>query len=231
MAETIAPNLLGKNGMYSVRAAGSSTGLPKPWTVIPGQTNPDKDEHGTWAVTAGDVEQYDLYFEIADAAHPRQVAEFVVEAMQSHATRLRRSRRSCPCPGSCSTGATSLLLVSAGTLPPPPSPIARDGRADAPTVSRHEVACLGGLFHIAAVQDEICLLDGRSDLVELVEKQSRIAQRVDEGGAPSGPKPPARGAVSNARSMRPSGLLLRTYSTTRLATALISVSLPPPRLR
>lgn len=59
------------------------------WTVIPGQTNPDKDEHGPWAVTAGDVEQYDLYFEIADAAHPRQVAEFVVEAVQAHATRLR----------------------------------------------------------------------------------------------------------------------------------------------
>lgn len=59
------------------------------WTVVPGQSNPEKDDHGAWAVTAGDVEQYDLYFEIADAAHPRQVAEFVVEAVQAHATRLR----------------------------------------------------------------------------------------------------------------------------------------------
>ncbi|MFC5828505.1 hypothetical protein [Nonomuraea insulae] len=59
------------------------------WTVIPGQSNPNKDDHGAWAVTAGDVEQYDLYFEVADAARPRQVAEFIVEAVQAHATRLR----------------------------------------------------------------------------------------------------------------------------------------------
>lgn len=59
------------------------------WTVVPGRSNLDKDEHGAWAVTAGDEEQYDLYFEVADAVHPRQVAEFIVEAVQAHATQLR----------------------------------------------------------------------------------------------------------------------------------------------
>ncbi|MEU7856310.1 hypothetical protein [Nonomuraea sp. NPDC049141] len=59
------------------------------WTVVPGQSNPDKDDHGAWAVTAGDEEQNALYFEIADATHPRQVAEFLVEAVQAHATRMR----------------------------------------------------------------------------------------------------------------------------------------------
>ncbi|MFI7230546.1 hypothetical protein ACIBO5_45675 [Nonomuraea angiospora] len=59
------------------------------WAVVPGPSNQDKDEHGAWAVTAGDEEQYALYFEVADAAHPRQVAEFIVEAVRAHATRLR----------------------------------------------------------------------------------------------------------------------------------------------
>jgi hypothetical protein len=61
------------------------------WTVVPSQSNPEKDDRGAWAVTAGDEEQYDLYFEIADAAYPRQVAEFIVEAVQAHATQLRLS--------------------------------------------------------------------------------------------------------------------------------------------
>ncbi|MBG0829029.1 hypothetical protein HS041_14750 [Planomonospora sp. ID67723] len=59
------------------------------WCVVPAESNPDRREHGAWAVAAGDSEEYDLYFEITDAEYPRQVAAFIVDAVQEHATRLR----------------------------------------------------------------------------------------------------------------------------------------------
>ncbi|MFI6637718.1 hypothetical protein ACIBI7_53310 [Nonomuraea fuscirosea] len=64
---------------------------PASWQVIPAESNPDKHEHGAWAIAAGHGDEYDLYVEVADAGHPRQVAEFIVEAVRAHATRLRLS--------------------------------------------------------------------------------------------------------------------------------------------
>ena len=64
---------------------------PASWQVIPAESNPDKHEHGAWAIAAGHGDEYDLYIEVADAGHPRQVAEFIVEAVRAHATRLRLS--------------------------------------------------------------------------------------------------------------------------------------------
>ncbi|MFC4122025.1 hypothetical protein [Nonomuraea zeae] len=64
---------------------------PITWRVIPSESNPDRHEHGGWAIAAGHGEEYDLYIEVADAAYPREVAEFMVAAVQAHAGRLRLS--------------------------------------------------------------------------------------------------------------------------------------------
>lgn len=59
------------------------------WHVVPAATNPDKDNDAPWAIIGGD--ECDLHIEVADVDHPRQVAEFIVEAVQAHADKLRRS--------------------------------------------------------------------------------------------------------------------------------------------
>ncbi|MFB4275710.1 hypothetical protein ACBJ59_10495 [Nonomuraea sp. MTCD27] len=60
------------------------------WRVVPGEANPHKDEQGSWAIVGGD--ENDLHIEVLDAGNsPRRVAEFIVEAVQEHATKLRRS--------------------------------------------------------------------------------------------------------------------------------------------
>jgi hypothetical protein len=59
------------------------------WRVIPASCNPGSSEHGAWAVVAGDAgEEPDLYFEITAEA-PKQVAEFIVEAVREHAHAAR----------------------------------------------------------------------------------------------------------------------------------------------
>lgn len=60
------------------------------WHVVAAESNPDKHEQGPWAIVASDGYEYDLYIEVLDADHPRKVAEFIVEAVQEHATKLRR---------------------------------------------------------------------------------------------------------------------------------------------
>ncbi|WP_068929323.1 hypothetical protein [Planobispora rosea] len=59
------------------------------WHLVPAETNPEGHESGSWAIAGGDDDEYDLFIEIADAEYPRQVAEFVLAAVQQHATRLR----------------------------------------------------------------------------------------------------------------------------------------------
>lgn len=59
------------------------------WRVVPAESNPGEHEYGTWAVAAGDSEEYDLYLEVLDAEHPRQVAQFIVDAVTNHARRLQ----------------------------------------------------------------------------------------------------------------------------------------------
>jgi hypothetical protein len=75
-----------------------ATAIPRPeqidnqdlttWQLVPAESNQERDEYGPWAIVAGE-EAYDLYIEIADAAYPKHVAEFILEAVQAHATRLR----------------------------------------------------------------------------------------------------------------------------------------------
>ncbi|GAA2641504.1 MULTISPECIES: hypothetical protein [Nonomuraea] len=59
------------------------------WRVVPADGNPDKDEHGAWAIAGGDSDEYDLYLEVREADRPREVARFVVEAVTRHARGLR----------------------------------------------------------------------------------------------------------------------------------------------
>jgi len=59
------------------------------WRVVPGETNHGKEETGVWAIAGGDGDDYTLYAEVLDAERPREVAEFIVEAVTDHAHRLR----------------------------------------------------------------------------------------------------------------------------------------------
>lgn len=59
------------------------------WHAEPAPCNPEGEEHGTWAVMAGDPgEEPDLYFEIT-AECPKDVAEFIVAAVREHASTSR----------------------------------------------------------------------------------------------------------------------------------------------
>ncbi|AQZ63279.1 unnamed protein product [[Actinomadura] parvosata subsp. kistnae] len=59
------------------------------WRVVPGESNPDKNEDGVWGIAGGDSDEYALYLEVLDAECPKKVAEFIVEAVTSHVRRLR----------------------------------------------------------------------------------------------------------------------------------------------
>ncbi|MEU4404771.1 hypothetical protein AB0F88_09615 [Streptosporangium sp. NPDC023963] len=62
------------------------------WRVVPGDTNSDKHEDGTWAIVAGDGDEYDLYIEVGDAHRPKETAQFIIDAVTGHAQRLRLQR-------------------------------------------------------------------------------------------------------------------------------------------
>ncbi|WP_433433074.1 hypothetical protein [Nonomuraea sp. CA-141351] len=59
------------------------------WRVVPAESNPDKHEHGAWAIAGGDGDEYDLYLEVLDADQPQKVAQFIVDAVSQHARQLR----------------------------------------------------------------------------------------------------------------------------------------------
>jgi hypothetical protein len=59
------------------------------WRAAPAESNVARDDNGSWVVLGGDsVDAPEIYFEIS-AEHPRQVAEFIVAAVQQHAGRMR----------------------------------------------------------------------------------------------------------------------------------------------
>jgi hypothetical protein len=60
------------------------------WHARPHPDNTDGNEVGAWLITAGDCGD-DVWLEVLHTEYPKQVAEFIVEAVQSHATRLRLS--------------------------------------------------------------------------------------------------------------------------------------------
>jgi len=65
------------------------TGGPDSWRTTPAPANSNGDEHGTWAVMAGDPgEDPDLYFEIT-AECPKSVADFVVAAVREYTSTSR----------------------------------------------------------------------------------------------------------------------------------------------
>lgn len=58
------------------------------WRARPHPDNKDGHELGAWLITAGDCGD-DVWIEVLHAEYPKHVAEFIVEAVQAHATRLR----------------------------------------------------------------------------------------------------------------------------------------------
>jgi hypothetical protein len=57
------------------------------WHARPHPDNEAGDELGPWLVLAGD--ENDVWIEVSHVEYPKNVAEFIVEAVQAHATRLR----------------------------------------------------------------------------------------------------------------------------------------------
>ncbi|MFG1683469.1 hypothetical protein ACGFNP_25095 [Nonomuraea sp. NPDC049269] len=57
------------------------------WRVVPGEDNPEKLDWGRWAVAGGD-EFLEPYIEIVGSDTAKQIAEFLVEAVQQHARKL-----------------------------------------------------------------------------------------------------------------------------------------------
>lgn len=57
------------------------------WRVVPGEDNPEKLDYGTWSVAGGD-EFLDFDIEVSRCDTSRQIAEFVLAAVQQHARKL-----------------------------------------------------------------------------------------------------------------------------------------------
>ena len=57
------------------------------WRTRPHPDNEDGNELGAWLISAGD--ENDVWIEVLHVEYPKHVAEFIVEAVQAHATRLR----------------------------------------------------------------------------------------------------------------------------------------------
>ena len=57
------------------------------WRTRPHPDNEDGDRLGPWLIVAGD--ENDVWIEVSHVEYPKDVAEFIVEAVQQHATRLR----------------------------------------------------------------------------------------------------------------------------------------------
>lgn len=57
------------------------------WRVVPGEDNPEKLDWGTWSVAGGD-EFLDFDIEVSRCDTARQIAEFVLQAVQQHARTL-----------------------------------------------------------------------------------------------------------------------------------------------
>lgn len=57
------------------------------WHARPHPDNEDGDKLGPWLISAGD--ENDVWIEVLHVEYPKHVAEFMVEAVQAHATRLR----------------------------------------------------------------------------------------------------------------------------------------------
>ncbi|WP_433520169.1 hypothetical protein ACQP2T_63560 (plasmid) [Nonomuraea sp. CA-143628] len=57
------------------------------WRAVPGEDNPEKLDWGRWAVAGGD-EVLEPYIEIVGSDTAKQIAEFIVDAVQQHARKL-----------------------------------------------------------------------------------------------------------------------------------------------